>query len=78
MGAHRSMVIDGGEQTKSQVRSGPSQIWMHCTMYDPIPFSCKTERVRERGSGSALCLHRWDCDGIRPEAGCLGPLSAAG
>lgn len=20
----------------------------------------------------SLCLHRWDCDGMRPEAGCLG------
>lgn len=46
-------------------------------MYDPIPFSCKTERACERASErERVCLHRWDCDGIRPEAGCLGPLLA--
>lgn len=32
--------------------------------------------MSERASGSAclLCLHGWDCDGMRPEAACLGLL----
>lgn len=72
MGAHRSMVIDGGEQIKSQARPGPSQIWMYCTMYDSIPFSCKTERVNERASGSACVCTGGIVTGYVPRRAALG------
>lgn len=63
MGAHRAMVIDGGEQIKSQVRSGPSQICMYCTMYDPIPFqlqdgACEPASGRERVSAVSVLSAR--------------------
>lgn len=63
----------GTDKKPGQVRS--PKVRYVCTMQRPIPFSCKTERVNERASGSAcVCLHGWDCDGMRPEASCLGPL----